>query len=127
MLVRLKNEIIAFGVESVDPRKETSPRLQVKELKRWLDEGRPVTLLDTRNDYDAFGRRVVQEFSGTQIIHVGADFEYDTASNRSTKYFHVNGERVATRARYYRLEQQAGGLLARQQRVETAVVGDEIL
>ena len=52
MLVRLKKEIIAFGVEGIDPSRRTSPKLSAKELKRWLDEGRPVTLLDTRNDYE---------------------------------------------------------------------------
>ena len=52
MLVRIKKEIIAFGVEGIDPAKRTSPKLPAAELKRWLDEGRPVTLLDTRNDYE---------------------------------------------------------------------------
>ncbi|MEY4916794.1 MAG: hypothetical protein RL616_707, partial [Verrucomicrobiota bacterium] len=52
MLVRIKKEIIAFGVEGIDPAKRTSPKLSAKELKQWLDEGRPVTLLDTRNDYE---------------------------------------------------------------------------
>jgi RluA family pseudouridine synthase len=52
MLVRLKREIIAFGVEGIDPAKRPSPKLAAKELKQWLDEGRPVTLLDTRNDYE---------------------------------------------------------------------------
>jgi UPF0176 protein len=52
MLVRLKKEIIAFGVEGVDPARHTSPKLAPRELKRWLDEGRAVTLLDTRNDYE---------------------------------------------------------------------------
>jgi RluA family pseudouridine synthase len=52
MLVRLKKEIIAFGVEGIDPAKRTSPKLGAKELKQWLDEGRAVTLLDTRNDYE---------------------------------------------------------------------------
>ncbi len=52
MLVRLKKEIIAFGVEGIEPGKRTSPKLAAKELKRWLDEGRAVTLLDTRNDYE---------------------------------------------------------------------------
>ena len=41
MLVRLKKEIIAFGVEGIDPARRTSPKLSAKELKRWLDEGRP--------------------------------------------------------------------------------------
>ncbi len=52
MLVRIKKEIISFGVEGVEPGKRTSPKLSAKELKQWLDEGRKVTLLDTRNDYE---------------------------------------------------------------------------
>jgi len=52
MLVRLKKEIIAFGVEGISPGDYTSQRIAPKELKAWLDEGRPVTLLDTRNDYE---------------------------------------------------------------------------
>lgn len=52
MLVRLKREIIAFGVEGINPAQRTSPKLSPLELKQWLDEGRPVTLLDTRNDYE---------------------------------------------------------------------------
>lgn len=52
MLVRIKKEIIAFGVEGIDPAQYTSPRVEARELKRWLDEGRPVVLLDTRNDYE---------------------------------------------------------------------------
>ncbi|MGV3775015.1 MAG: sulfurtransferase [Verrucomicrobiales bacterium] len=52
MLVRIKKEIIAFGVEGIDPGKRTSPKLPAKTLKQWLDEGRPITLLDTRNDYE---------------------------------------------------------------------------
>ena len=52
MLVKIKKEIIAFGVEGIDPARRPSPKLSAQELKRWLDEGRPVTLLDTRNDYE---------------------------------------------------------------------------
>ena len=52
MLVRIKKEIIAFGVPGIEPAKRTAPKLAPRELKRWLDEGRPVTLLDTRNDYE---------------------------------------------------------------------------
>jgi RluA family pseudouridine synthase len=52
MLVRIKKEIIAFGVEGIDPAQYTSPRMEARELKKWLDEGRPVVLLDTRNDYE---------------------------------------------------------------------------
>ncbi len=52
MLVRIKKEIIAFGVEGINPALRTSPKLPAAELKQWLDEGRPITLLDTRNDYE---------------------------------------------------------------------------
>ena len=52
MLVRIKKEIIAFGVEGIDPARRTSPKLHARMLRQWLDEGRSVTLLDTRNDYE---------------------------------------------------------------------------
>jgi predicted sulfurtransferase len=52
MLVKLKKEIIAFGIEGIDPARKTAPKLPPRELKKWLDEGRPITLLDTRNDYE---------------------------------------------------------------------------
>jgi RluA family pseudouridine synthase len=52
MLVKLKKEIISFGMPDVAPAVHTSPKLAALELKRWLDEGRPLHLLDTRNDYE---------------------------------------------------------------------------
>lgn len=52
MLIRIKREIIAFGVPGIEPGRRTSPKLSPQELKQWLDEGRAVTLLDTRNDYE---------------------------------------------------------------------------
>ncbi|GIW97041.1 MAG: hypothetical protein KatS3mg111_0374 [Pirellulaceae bacterium] len=52
MLVRLKKEIIPFGVPDIRPDERTSPKLPPRELKRWLDEGRRVRLLDVRNEYE---------------------------------------------------------------------------
>ncbi|MEM7475009.1 MAG: RluA family pseudouridine synthase [Planctomycetota bacterium] len=52
MLVRIKNEIIPCGIESVRPGERTSPKLSAKELKQWFDEGRSFRLLDTRNKYE---------------------------------------------------------------------------
>ena len=52
MLIKIKQEIIAFGVDGVDPVRRTSPKMSATELKSWLDEGRKVHLLDTRNDYE---------------------------------------------------------------------------
>lgn len=52
MLVKIKDEIIAFGVEGIDPRRNTSKKIPAKQLKEWLDSGKELTLLDTRNDYE---------------------------------------------------------------------------
>ena len=52
MLVRIKKEIIAFGVDGIAPQQRTSPKLKPQQLKEWLDEGKEVTLLDVRNDYE---------------------------------------------------------------------------
>ncbi len=52
MLVKIKKEIIAFGVEGIDPARKPTAKLPARTLRQWLDEGRPITLLDTRNDYE---------------------------------------------------------------------------
>jgi len=52
LLVRIKKEIIAFGVEGVDPRVQTAPKISAQQLKQLLDDEVPLTLLDTRNDYE---------------------------------------------------------------------------
>lgn len=52
MLVKIKKEIIAFGVPGIDPVTRPSPRIDAKQLKQWLDDGRPLVLLDTRNDFE---------------------------------------------------------------------------
>jgi len=52
MLIKIKTQIICFDDETIDPAHGTSPKLPPKTLKQWLDEGRPLTLLDTRNEYE---------------------------------------------------------------------------
>jgi UPF0176 protein len=52
MVVKIKREIIAFGLADLRPADDPAPRLAARELKRWLDEQRPVTLLDTRNAFE---------------------------------------------------------------------------
>jgi UPF0176 protein len=75
MLVRLKKEIISFGVASVRPVEQTSPKLPAQELKRWLDEGRPVRLLDTRNNYEVD----LGTFSGAEHLSIGHFREFPDA------------------------------------------------
>jgi RluA family pseudouridine synthase len=75
MLVRLKKEIISFGVEGIAPGQRTSPKLAPHELKQWLDEGKPITLLDTRNDYEV----KLGTFRGALIPHIGHFREFPDA------------------------------------------------
>jgi len=52
LLVKIKEQIIPCPVENVNPAEATSPKIIPQQLKQWLDEGRPITLLDTRNQYE---------------------------------------------------------------------------
>jgi UPF0176 protein len=52
MLVKVKKEIIPLGMPEIDPARRTGDRLLPAQLKAWLDEGKEITLLDTRNDYE---------------------------------------------------------------------------
>jgi UPF0176 protein len=66
MLVKIKKEIIAFGVEGIDPARSPAPRLDARTLKQWLDEDRSVTLLDTRNDYEV----KLGTFKNALVLHI---------------------------------------------------------
>jgi UPF0176 protein len=52
MLVKLKKEIISMGVPEINPALAPAPALAARTLKAWLDDGREVVLLDTRNQYE---------------------------------------------------------------------------
>jgi predicted sulfurtransferase len=75
MLVKIKKEIIAFGVDGIDPVNKPAPRLAPAELKAWLDEGRDVVLLDTRNDYEV----KLGTFHNAKVIGVDHFRQFPTA------------------------------------------------
>lgn len=57
MRVRLKKEIITMKMPLIRPEDGRAPSVTAAMLKQWLDrgvdnEGRPVVMLDTRNDYE---------------------------------------------------------------------------
>jgi UPF0176 protein len=52
LLVKIKKEIISLGRPDIDPARAPAPRLTATELAKWLDEGREVVLLDTRNEFE---------------------------------------------------------------------------
>ena len=78
MLVKIKKEIIAFGVEGIHPEFGSSPKLSPADLKSWLDEGRPVTLLDVRNDYEVS----LGTFDGAVPIGVDNFRQFPAAADR---------------------------------------------
>ena len=52
LLVKIKREIVSMHRPEIPPCKTPAPRLAPQELKRWLDEGRAVVLLDSRNQFE---------------------------------------------------------------------------
>jgi UPF0176 protein len=84
MRVRLKKEIITMKHPLVRPEDGRAPTVAASRLKAWLDrgcddEGRPVVMLDTRNDYEVaagtfenaedYGIRVFTEFAPQLAAH----------------------------------------------------------
>lgn len=66
MQVRLKREIITFGHQDVLAGAAPSSAVTPTELKRWLDEGKALTLVDTRNHFEI----AVGTFNGALDLHI---------------------------------------------------------
>lgn len=52
MLVKIKAEIITFGINGISPAEKPAPYVTAKLFKQWQDEGKPLVILDTRNQYE---------------------------------------------------------------------------
>ena len=52
LLVKIKREIVSMHRPDFHLRESPAPRIAPRELKRWLDEGRDLVLLDTRNQFE---------------------------------------------------------------------------
>jgi UPF0176 protein len=50
--VKIKPEIITMGQPGIDPARDPAPALEPEVLRTWLDQGRRVVLLDTRNAFE---------------------------------------------------------------------------
>jgi RluA family pseudouridine synthase len=71
MLVKIKREIISFGVP-VAAGEPAGDKLPAAELCRWLDQGRDVMLLDTRNQFEV----EVGTFEGAVSPGIGSFTEF---------------------------------------------------
>lgn len=52
MIVKIKKEIIPMGMNNIKPAHFTGKYVEALELKKWLDDGEDLIILDTRNDYE---------------------------------------------------------------------------
>ncbi|HKO88584.1 MAG TPA: sulfurtransferase [Burkholderiales bacterium] len=68
MLVKIKREIITMNQPDIKPAEHAAPRITARELQRWLDEGREVVLLDTRNRFEVD----VGTFNGAEQLGIDA-------------------------------------------------------
>ena len=50
--VKIKPEIITIGDSTIHPATVADNYISPRQFKAWLDEGRDITVLDTRNDYE---------------------------------------------------------------------------
>lgn len=79
--VKLKKEIITMRKEEVAPLETRAPSIAPLELKKWLDENRDITILDTRNDYEIrFGT-----FENAVNLHLNHFSEFPAASQQINK------------------------------------------
>ncbi|EKD72670.1 MAG: pseudouridine synthase, RluA family [uncultured bacterium] len=81
MKVKLKKEIITFRQSDVRPEAEAATALAPEKFKQWLDEGRDITVLDTRNDYEVrFGT-----FQNAEHLHLTHFSEFSEASKKISR------------------------------------------
>jgi UPF0176 protein len=69
--VKIKKEIIAFGIPSINPVEHKAPYIKPAELKQRLDAQEEIIILDTRNDYEI----VEGTFENAQQLNI-SNFRY---------------------------------------------------
>jgi UPF0176 protein len=78
MRVKIKNEIITMHKANIRPDTRRAQSIQPSHLKKWLDDGKDFTLLDTRNDYEVqFG-----SFEKAEHLHIDDFGEFPEASKQ---------------------------------------------
>lgn len=50
LLVKVKKEIVTFGVADINPEKFTAPSISPQQFKQWLEDNKDMTVLDVRNE-----------------------------------------------------------------------------
>jgi UPF0176 protein len=84
MLVRVKKEIVTMRVPTIAPAGGRAPAVSATTLRRWLDaghddQGKPVTLLDTRNAFEV----ELGSFDGARQFSIDRFGEFPDALRRA--------------------------------------------
>lgn len=81
MKVKLKKEIITMRCAEIRPAEKRAPAITPAEFKKWLDEKRDITILDTRNDFEIrYGT-----FDKAVNLHLNDFSQFPDASKQITK------------------------------------------
>lgn len=67
LFVKIKKEIISFGVDSVKPFKNSAPCISPQQLREWYASNQDMIVLDTRNQYE------VERGGFEQAVHLNID------------------------------------------------------
>ncbi len=78
LLVKIKQEIIAFGQEGIAPAVKTSQKISAQELRDWYESGKDFVMLDVRNDYEVG----VGTFENAIPVHVDHFRDFPEAIER---------------------------------------------
>jgi len=121
MNVRLKNEIISLGLEHIQPAEFTGEEITPTEFKQWLDEGKEVIVLDTRNDYECrvgtFENAVELDIQSFREFPQAVSEMSDDLKNKPVVMFCTGGIRcekasvVMLNAGFTNVKQLKGGIL----------------
>lgn len=118
MRVKIKQEIITLRQSDIHPENQAAPEISPIEFKKWMDEKRDITILDTRNDYEVkFGT-----FEKAQQLNLDEFGEFPAAINQVSRekpvvMFCTGGIRcekaalVMLNAGYSNVYQLKGGIL----------------
>lgn len=81
MKVKIKKEIITMRNPQVHAELQRAPDISPQEFKKWLDENRDITILDTRNDYEVrFGT-----FQGAMQLHINDFSEFPAVCEKVSR------------------------------------------
>jgi UPF0176 protein len=109
MLVKIKKEIVTMGRTGIEPAHFTGKHVDGETLKKWLDNGEDVILLDTRNDYETklgtFKDAVVPDIKTFRTFPSWVEENFMQHKNKRVVTFCTGGIRCEKATAYMR---QAG-------------------